>query len=392
METKQYMCLAKVEKVQSEVLAMMEMCSIERVPERSRHNSAHHGSLPDLCSVSDKEMPKSEFLETKTDDNSDIIYKRASGDILEEETFVGLESTSPVFPELEKNPTGNTPMVPTDDTQAPQKSKRRPTFVPPVEETVEEMAQKRLIELSDILKVDSRGKMIKSGEMYEKFQEKCKQIKRQLPGLTAELLLQEQHSTNPLVLEYYQNTPEGFQAYKSSGKDNSCLYQSVALLLVGSEKLQFSLRLLATLHAVESFRLYKKQLLEMHLENLKLFFSRHINDSTLEEISSMDDVESVTDMCLQILIMETACLGIDSSVLHVGFLSGALGMNIHQHFQQYSEYGNVLETVPWEKIIQDLQVNSDLPDLHIFWVNDNKIENGIMNYIVPLKQKDISSS
>ncbi|XP_060598813.1 uncharacterized protein LOC132752497, partial [Ruditapes philippinarum] len=232
------------------------------------------------------------------------------------------------------------------------------------------MCMKDLKEFVTIKMVDYDRKAIT--ENFEIFVEKCDEIKKKRPELTAETLLPPQLVKSLPESIQYENTPQEFQAYRSSGDDNSCLYQSVSLLLSGTENLQCSLRLMTTLHAVQTFKMYKKQLLcgagNWDAEHWKWFFRHHMNDQMIREIQKLEDSETIIDSCLKVLLMETACLGIDSSVLHVGFLCGAIGINIQQHFQYNTQYGYTSEVVPWIKHLlgESIDVTPGL-DLHIFW-------------------------
>jgi hypothetical protein len=48
-------------------------------------------------------------------------------------------------------------------------------------------------------------------------------------------------------------------------------------------------------------------------EHWVMFFKQHMNDQMIREIQKLEDAETIVDSCLKVLLMETACLGIDSS-------------------------------------------------------------------------------
>ncbi|XP_060587788.1 uncharacterized protein LOC132743273 [Ruditapes philippinarum] len=380
-DTKQNGCLRKILKVQNEYLAKIN----QQCTERSRRDSA--------LSQSDSD-----------------IYSTINSQTLDDDTFISdipehTEQSGTNIPEhTEQAGTGVVPILPSQEAKSPCKA--GPTIVPAPSDSLEDIQQndqteskpkanlsevedkskKNLDELSTILMVGSDWN---SGEREQRFKtcvEMCKEINDKMPELASKIFLPLQPVKVLPNTVIYRNTPQGFQAYRSSGDDNSCLYQSVSLLLSGTENLQFSLRLMTAIHAVSSFKMYKKQMLGHNndAKYWKMFFMQHMNDQLITEIQTFENAETIIDVCLKVLIMETALLGKDSSVLHVGFLCEALGINILQHFQHKTQYGDISEEVPWIKHLLGESIDVTRPDLHIFWVNHAGIVNGRLDHIVPL--------
>ncbi|KAL4238055.1 hypothetical protein ACF0H5_002766 [Mactra antiquata] len=175
----------------------------------------------------------------------------------------------------------------------------------------------------------------------------------------------------------YDNRPKGFKAYETSGYRNGCLYQSVSMLLSGTENYQNRLRFLSVLNAVENFGNYKIQLKKYELEDIRIFFNETLQ--SIQVIANLMDKDDLIDKGLQQLIMETSQLGNDSSTLHVCLLQAVVNRKIEQHFQI-----NTFDRTISEQIITlDVEFDESKRPFHILWVNSSKKE-GAMNHIVPL--------
>ncbi|XP_053406904.1 uncharacterized protein LOC123533918 isoform X2 [Mercenaria mercenaria] len=188
----------------------------------------------------------------------------------------------------------------------------------------------------------------------------------------------------------YRNCPAGFQSYYSSGYEMCCLYQSISRLLCGKENYQHRLRLKATLHAFQHYEWYKQQL-QMHfkdkdVDSLKQELYGFVSQRTYDIIANKTDVNEIIEESLKALVMETACIGTDSSRLHVCFLSGAIGMVIKEFFELETLYGKLIEDLLSAALVSEGILEKNRQVLHIFWVDVNE-EGKTMNHIVPLLRK-----
>ena len=94
-----------------------------------------------------------------------------------------------------------------------------------------------------------------------------------------------------LLLIYRQKSPDGFAALAATG-DGNCMYNSVSILMFGSEGYAAHLRLLSAIHALDPFDHYLTTvnflctLITTHRSITILYFSYRIKFKTLTQHNS----------------------------------------------------------------------------------------------------------
>ncbi|XP_052768299.1 uncharacterized protein LOC128208763 isoform X2 [Mya arenaria] len=176
--------------------------------------------------------------------------------------------------------------------------------------------------------------------------------------------------------------PSQFTAYTTSGNENSCLYQSVSVLLCGDEGLQYRLRLAAFVFIIQNVNDYVQQVIKYSKidEDKEEQVVLHFLQSNIQVKSSeySNTSEGIT-AGMNCLVQETPKLGVDSSSFHVDFLCGALQRNIESFYS--TELVKNTRFIPWIPIIEGLTTSGQ--QLHIFWTSFSG-DSGRLDHIVPL--------
>ncbi|XP_052272560.1 uncharacterized protein LOC127873039 isoform X2 [Dreissena polymorpha] len=175
-----------------------------------------------------------------------------------------------------------------------------------------------------------------------------------------------------------KNCGKNFIRGNSSGKNNSCMYQSISKLLCGDERLQNRLRLCSTLHAVEWFNYYVKQMEAFAgKENSPPMRVLQILGQADIAPHEIEDWKVSLRKGIKEIVVQTSELTRDSCQLHIMFLSHALGCKITQHFEDSNHHEDTEDCPVLEK---DTANTLGILDLHILWNKDR-------NHLMPLFKK-----
>ncbi|XP_052764220.1 uncharacterized protein LOC128206092 isoform X2 [Mya arenaria] len=189
--------------------------------------------------------------------------------------------------------------------------------------------------------------------------------------------------------QHYEGVPDGFVACKSSGTENSCLYQSISVLLKGNESLQCRLRLAAFVFILQNIKSFRQQVIKYGMmdaeKELQVVTNFLQSDIDIKSSNFSNIAEGITHG-LNVLVQQTAQLGCDSSPFQVDFLCGALKRDIKSFYQ--IDLVPTTSFIPWIPIIEGQQTNEQ--QLHIFWTSLDSLKgvSGRMNHIVPLFKVD----